>query len=104
MSDVLTYMSKRPTKPFVVYVAGGHRRQGDYTAHMDKLSQQKVQTIIVDPLLGGHMHNVMNPKCFDWVMELVAHPQCIAALATPPCGPWCIASICIRCSRSHGSS
>eukprot|EP00438_Fugacium_kawagutii_P028947 Skav223612 [mRNA] locus=scaffold1522:66967:69546:- [translate_table: standard] len=77
-------------KPVYLYVFSGHRRIGDYQAHMEALfvQHQCHGHILLLDLALSPSHDVTNPALVSTMMTWIRTGHIAALLVAPPCETW----------------
>jgi hypothetical protein len=73
-----------PGGPFIIYLASGPRRTGDFTQQLAAAGTD-VSVVLVDTCLGGPAHDIRDPDVLADLVALASRPDCVAVLASPPC-------------------
>ena len=77
-----------PTRPFVLYLCSGPRREGDFAQAVNTISAAQVVVANIDTIINGPTDDISLPQVMDRLRLLAQSDKCIGLLATIPCNTW----------------
>ena len=85
---VWTYAGVQPDQEYVLYLCGGHSREGDVESHIHDITNGRVMTVVIDPARGGYQHCIELEPVLAGIQLLIQNELCVAMIHTRPCSPW----------------
>ena len=85
---IWTCAGVQPDQEYVLYLCGGHSREGDVESHIHDITNGRVMTVVIDPARGGYQHCIELEPVLAGIQLLIQNELCVAMIHTRPCSPW----------------